>query len=92
MFRFALILLMLLGLNSQAAAEGKIKNGKFGEYYDYGSGYEMPEQPERKPNKVTLQTYLQRYIDEKFRFLGFRVAPSSQPYQFFPDYWNQFFF
>ena len=72
MFRFALILLMLLGLNSQAAAEGKIKNGKFGEYYDYGSGYEMPEKPERKPNKVTLQTYLQRYIDEKFRFLGFK--------------------
>ena len=82
MFRFALLLLMSLAVSSQAVAEGKIKNGKFGEYYDYGSGYEMPEQPERKPNKVTLQTYLQRYVDEKFRFLGFKVAPSSQPYQF----------
>jgi hypothetical protein len=74
--------LLSVGVIFQASADGKISNGPFGEFYDYGSGYEMPEQPKRKPNKVTLQTYLQRYIDEKRVFLGFEVTPSPQPYQF----------
>lgn len=82
MFRLLSVLVLSLAVSSQAGAEGKVKNGRFGEYFDYGTGYEMPEQPKRKPNKATLQTYLQRYIDEKFRFLGFEISPSSQPYEF----------
>ena len=82
MFRLLFVLVLSLAVSSQAGAEGKIKNGRFGEYFDYGTGYEMPEQPKRKPNKATLQTYLQRYLDEKFRFLGFEISPSSQPYEF----------
>ena len=63
----------------------KISNNQYGEWYDYESGYEMPEYPRIKPNKPTLQTYLDRYIDEQRRFLGFKISPSDEPSKFEKD-------
>jgi len=77
-FVFALMVLPF----STAIAEIKTYKNKFGEVIDYGTGYEMPEYPEKKPNKATLQTYLEKYINEADVFLGFKVPPSKKPYEF----------
>ena len=61
--KFLSTLLFSFLIITQASAKGTISNGPFGEFFDYGSGYEMPEYPKRKPNMPTLQTYLKRYID-----------------------------
>lgn len=56
----------------------------YGEAYNYGSDYrtELPEHPNPAPNKATLQTYLDRYIDEPRAFRGFKVSASDSPYKF----------
>ena len=56
----------------------------FGEAYNYGSDYrtELPEYPNPTPNKATLQTYLEKYINEPRTFRGFKVSASDSPYQF----------
>ena len=82
MNRFGGLLLLSFAVSTQVSADGKISTGPFGEFWDYGSGYEMPEKPKRKPNKPTLQTYLKRYIDETHVFGGFKVPPAENPYEF----------
>jgi CubicO group peptidase (beta-lactamase class C family) len=78
---FASLLMCLFTLN-QAQAEVKTYKNGFGMFTDYGTGYEMPEYPKKRPNKATLQTYLKRYIDEIHVFYGFKVTPSSEAYEF----------
>ena len=82
MNKFLSVILFTFLIITQASAKGTISNGPFGEFFDYGSGYEMPEYPKRKPNMPTLHTYLKRYIDEQYRFLGFKVPQATNPYKF----------
>ena len=58
MNRFVGLLLLSFAVSTQSSADGKISTGPFGEFWDYGSGYEMPERPKRKPNKPTLRVWL----------------------------------
>jgi len=62
----------------------KTYTNQYGEVYDYGDccRYELPEKPIPKPNKPTLQTTLDRYIDEPNIFNAFKVQSASKPHQF----------
>ena len=76
-----LIFALLVSTNAWAGNwnKGKILTGPYGEYWDYESGYELPERPKRKPDKITLKTYLQRYIDEPSKFFGFKIPSAANP-------------
>ena len=56
----------------------KLKQGRFGLYYDYGPNFEMPEKPSPKPNVATLLTYLEKYLNEKNVKLAFKVNASTK--------------
>jgi hypothetical protein len=87
MIRFFLIFVMSLAVSSQALAVKWNNSGgdsiqtytnKYGEVYDYGSNFEMPERPSPKPNQATLLTYLEKYLNEKNKVLAFKVNPSTK--------------
>ena len=76
MIRFFLIFVMSLAVSSQALAVKWNNSGgdsiqtytnKYGEVYDYGSNFEMPERPSPKPNQATLLTYLEKYLNRVLR-------------------------
>ena len=48
--------------NFNKAKDVKTKDTKYGEVYQYSGSWEIPEKPPKKPNKATLQAYLDKYI------------------------------
>jgi CubicO group peptidase (beta-lactamase class C family) len=63
--------------NFNKAKDVKTKDTKYGEVYQYSGSWEIPEKPPKKPNKATLQAYLDKYIYQATNRMAFKVDPSG---------------